>query len=77
MKNILSQYYQQSNVSSDGNNYEEGSILPDSIGFYDIAYLLAIPNDIFQQHILQYLTLNEIVYNLTNNQSIDESSKSC
>ena len=34
--------------------------LPIVINMFDINYLLAIPDDIFQQHIMQYLTFNDM-----------------
>ena len=59
MKCILKEY----NVNSDNvNNHYDLDNLPDIIvnNAFDIKYLLSIPDDIFQHHFIQYLSIKDI-----------------
>ena len=50
-------------ISHNNNNYKNKyniNKLPYLIYDFLVKYLLAIPNDVFQQHILQYLAIKDI-----------------
>lgn len=60
MKFIIQDYNSSSNVDEKSIKYDV-DFLPNFFPAYHIQKLLDSPNDLFQQHLIQYLTIEDIV----------------